>query len=131
MKIVIVSDTHNQHENFGALTGDVLIHCGDMFNLFDRASNEVERMDVWFGGLDFEHILCVGGNHDLTLEAATQNTNQPFRNATLLQDMRIVLNGVTFYGAPWVPMLSHVHGSDGPRQSEIDGSGRGRMPHEG
>ena len=109
MKIVVVSDTHNQHENFRGLTGDVLVHCGDMFNLFDRASNDVKRMDAWFGSLDFDQILCVGGNHDLGLEAALWKTRQPFRNATVLQDTRIALNGVVFYGAPWVPMLkSHA-----------------------
>ncbi len=64
MKITIISDTHGHHEKLGSLRGDVLIHCGDMFNMYSPNNDDIERMDDWFGKQDFEQILCVGGNHD-------------------------------------------------------------------
>jgi Icc-related predicted phosphoesterase len=105
MHITIISDTHNEHEKFDALSGEVLIHCGDMFNLFDRNEDDFERMDEWFGRQDFDMILCTGGNHDFALENRVESCAQPFENAVYLQDKTFVHEGVTFYGAPWTPLL--------------------------
>jgi predicted phosphodiesterase len=68
MKVVIVSDTHNRHEDLGVLRGDVLIHCGDNGIGFERETGEVERLDDWFGRQDFQRILCIGGNHDFQMQ---------------------------------------------------------------
>ena len=29
MRLVVISDTHGDHEQLGVLDGDVLVHCGD------------------------------------------------------------------------------------------------------
>ncbi|WP_415921681.1 metallophosphatase domain-containing protein [Tateyamaria sp. SN6-1] len=105
MKIVVISDTHGDHAALGPLSGDVLIHCGDVEHLFRRDPQALSRMDAWFGQQDFAHILCIGGNHDLTLEAHVGAGTDPFRNATFLHDSAAVIDGVTFHGAPWVPQL--------------------------
>ena len=44
MKIVIISDAHERHDAFGSLEGDVLIHCGDMFDLFEDGESGVEAL---------------------------------------------------------------------------------------
>jgi len=106
MKLTVISDTHGEHEKLGRLSGDVLIHCGDMFNMFSPRSDELERMDDWFGRQDFDLILCVGGNHDSALQNAIKSSEHPFENASVLQDKTHVHDGITFFGAPWVPMLS-------------------------
>ncbi len=106
MKLVIISDTHNRESALGNLSGDVLIHCGDMFELSDPSDSSVERMDAWFGSLDFQEILCVGGNHDYALEGRFRDGRQVFRNATFLVDQAFVFDGVKFYGSPWTPDLS-------------------------
>lgn len=105
MRISVVSDTHNQHQGFEPLSGDVLIHCGDMFNLFSAANDDIERIDEWFGKQNFNLILCTGGNHDFALEERLKVTSSPFKNAVYLQDRSYVHDGVTFYGSPWTPNL--------------------------
>ena len=105
MKITIISDTHHEHKKFGHLSGDVLIHCGDMFNLFSPNKNDVALLDEWFGSLDFSLILCTGGNHDLALEKRVARTSRPFKNAVYLQDQVFEHDGAIFYGAPWTPLL--------------------------
>jgi len=105
MKITVISDTHNEHEKLGTLSGDVLIHCGDMFNMFSRNDDEFERMDDWFGRQEFDVILCTGGNHDFALESKLHDEPEPFENAVYLQDREFIHQGVVFYGAPWIPAL--------------------------
>lgn len=107
MKLVIISDTHGRHENLGILRGDILIHCGDFEQLFEQDNQAIRKIDAWFGRQEFKHILCIGGNHDLTLEKLVQTKKQPFENAIYLQDTEFVYEGVKFYGAPWVPDLSN------------------------
>ena len=108
MKLVIISDTHGHHEALGTLSGDVLIHCGDMESLFNKDVCAIANMDNWFGRQQFDHVLCTGGNHDLAIEQQIRLGNhQPFRNATFLNDAGLTLDGVKFYGAPWVPDLAH------------------------
>ena len=106
MKITIISDTHNLHHQFTALEGDVLIHCGDMFNLYDDDPSALKNIDDWFGKQNFDLILCTGGNHDHLLENHVKTRGNPFKNAVYLQDERYEYNGVVFYGSPWVPDLS-------------------------
>lgn len=108
MKITIVSDTHGNHDQITGLSGDVLIHCGDMFNQFDMFGQEdelFEGLDAWFGRQDFDLVLCTGGNHDFELEKRVQYVDQPFRNAVFLAGEAYRYRGVTFYGAPWIPEL--------------------------
>ena len=115
MNISIISDTHGQHEKLGILSGDVLIHCGDMFNLFSRDDDEMEKIDEWFGRQNFELILCTGGNHDIGLERRAGSSTRPFRNAVYLQDRAYVHGNVKFYGAPWTPKLAgHAFFKNGP-----------------
>jgi predicted phosphodiesterase len=105
MRLVIISDTHNQHEDLGVLHGDVLIHCGDIGMGFEGNLGEVDRLDEWFGRQDFKRILCIGGNHDFALQKRVGAGEPVLRNATYLQDEGISFEGVRFYGAPWTPEL--------------------------
>lgn len=105
MRLVVISDTHCQHEWLGDLEGDVLIHCGDSRNGFSRSAGDLESLDRWFGRQRFELILCIGGNHDFELESRVGQGKRVFENATYLQDASHEHRGVTFYGAPWTPDL--------------------------
>ena len=106
MKITVISDTHNLHRRFNQLEGDVLIHCGDMFNLWDKDPSQIAELDEWFSQQKFDLILCTGGNHDHALEDYIQQNANPFKHAVFLQDASYQYKGVNFYGAPWVPDLS-------------------------
>lgn len=105
MKLTVISDTHGDQEQLGRLSGDVLIHCGDMFNLFEQRDDDFERMDAWFGEQDFDLILCTGGNHDFELEKRAKDVLNPFKNAIYLEDQSYEYGGLRFFGSPWVPDL--------------------------
>lgn len=105
MKLTIVSDTHGQQDKLGRMTGEVLIHCGDMLNMFDQSHEDFDRMDEWFGEQDFELILCTGGNHDFELQKRSLYVDNPFKNAIYLEGSSYEYGGVKFFGAPWVPEL--------------------------
>lgn len=105
MKIVVTSDTHGGHEALGCLSGDVLIHCGDVENIFAPDFGALEAIDHWFGYQDFERIFLVGGNHDRQLQERAASQSHPLRNAVYLEDCAVEFGGLTFYGAPWVPDL--------------------------
>jgi Icc-related predicted phosphoesterase len=107
MKIVIISDTHEKHEELGVLAGDVLIHCGDSGYGFGASDKAVDLLDDWFGRQAFRLILCIGGNHDFGLQARVGVRDPVFRNAVYLQDESLCYRGLTFYGTPWVPELAN------------------------
>ena len=109
-KIVVISDTHGMHEQLGALSGDVLVHCGDMCNGFHNDSRELDRIDAWFASLEFNEILCIGGNHDIELQERARHVSlgkryRVLEHATYLEDQTYEYRGIRFYGAPWVPQL--------------------------
>jgi len=62
-------------------------------------------LDEWFGAQRFRHVLAIGGNHDFALEYMVREDPQPFRNAELLLDSGITIDGVRFWGSPWTPDL--------------------------
>lgn len=108
-----------RHEELGSLRGEVLIHCGDMFNLFERRPGDIEAMDTWFSQQRFDIILCIGGNHDHVLEDRRRIARRPFQNAIYLEDEAFAYNGTTFYGTPWVPLLqSHAYYAEDVRLKE-------------
>ena len=103
--VTVISDTHWRHEEIDLPGGDLLIHCGDMFNLFGEPSQQVSAMDEWFGRQKFERILYTGGNHDRVLETELKRRSQPMQNAHFLKDELVEFRGLSIYGAPWVPNL--------------------------
>jgi len=105
MNIVVVSDTHGRHGELGVLSGNVLIHCGDVFNAFASNPDEVAELDTWFGQQRFARILCIGGNHDFALQTLAARANRPLRNAEYLEDRVFEYRGTRFYGSPWTPEL--------------------------
>lgn len=105
MKLTIISDTHGEHQKLGRMSGDVLIHCGDMFNMFNQSEDDLDLMDTWFGEQEFDLIVCTGGNHDFELQKRSRYSDRPFRNAVYLEGRSHQHKGVKFFGAPWVPEL--------------------------
>lgn len=107
MKIVAVSDTHCKHKQIIMPEGkfDVLVHAGDLtgrgrWNEFISPAN-------WFLAQKekFNHRVMIAGNHDWGLEFnPRQIMNDNFdKDVIYLQDSGVVLDGVKFYGCPWMP----------------------------
>lgn len=75
MRILHLSDTHNQHKNLGNLPeADLIIHSGD----FSFAGTESEFRDFlkWFLNLNCQYKIFIGGNHDGFLEENSQKEIQ-------------------------------------------------------
>lgn len=104
MKLVFISDTHNQAHNVSIPHGDVLIHCGD----FTGAGKlpKIAAFLAWMEKKPHKHKVFIAGNHDL----ATQDNPQMFKallegfpTLTYLEESEIEIEGFFFYGAPWTP----------------------------
>lgn len=105
MKVVIISDTHGRHDELGVLSGDVLIHCGDVCLGYDPGDSQINAIDSWFQRQEFSAIICIGGNHDRPLQRRAALELRALENAIYLEDEAFEYGGFKFYGAPWVPDL--------------------------
>lgn len=106
MRIVCVSDTHNRHRALELPDGDVLVHAGDATGRGTR--EEALAFLSWFGSLKgYKAKIFVPGNHDFFFESdrATAEILCLERGIKLLVDRPFMLEGVKFYGSPWVPNL--------------------------
>lgn len=110
MKILCISDTHNRHRVLrdlerGLPAADVLIHCGDatMRGLIE----EVGSFGNWFRNLPYRHKLFVPGNHDFLFDKQLMVARELMSGmgVSVLVDQSIRIDGVKFYGTPWVPNL--------------------------
>lgn len=101
MKLVCISDTHNQHNLLSIPDGDVLIHAGDATNL--GTFQEINKFNQWLGTLPHKHKLYAAGNHDRLFESDYHTAKSLITNAIYLQDDEIVIDGIKFYGSPHTP----------------------------
>lgn len=101
MKIVCISDTHNQHEAFKIPDGDMLIHAGD-FSSSGRLK-ELTNFNTWLGTLPHKYKIIIAGNHDFLFEREPNLAKSLITNAIYLEDSGIVLEGLKFWGSPVSP----------------------------
>ena len=106
VRIVMISDTHGKGRNILIPLGDVLIHCGDLAHLgsFAEFRKEIE----WFKTLPHAFKIIIPGNHDVCLEnLMNQNLEAQLRRMLrpiiFLRDSGITIQGVKFWGSPWIP----------------------------
>lgn len=62
MRILVISDTHNQHDQLVLPDADMIIHCGDATNKSSFA--ELLSFSEWFKNLPYKYKIFVPGNHD-------------------------------------------------------------------
>lgn len=62
MKILAVSDTHNEHEKLTIGSGDILIHAGDAG--VKGNFTEIKAFLDWFVKQNYKYKVFVPGNHD-------------------------------------------------------------------
>ena len=104
MNITCISDTHNLHEQLVLpKSGDVLIHAGDFTEAGTK--REVKKFFDWFSSLPFTHKICISGNHDFYLENLTPEELEQIipKNIYYLLDSGITINGINFWGSPYIP----------------------------
>jgi len=101
MKIIAISDTHRLHYKLNLPEADMIIHCGDFSN------NEIDCFSFlqWYSDLNYKYKILVAGNHDAFIERKGYenffNICKEY-NIIYLQDTEITIEGIKFYGSPWV-----------------------------
>lgn len=96
MKILQISDTHNQHRQLTDLpAADVIVHCGDFTD--NGTEGEVLNFLNWFIELSYPHKIFITGNHDLCLWEAEGIEDLP-NNVYFLQDCECEIDGIKFFG---------------------------------
>jgi calcineurin-like phosphoesterase family protein len=60
IKIVCLSDTHDQHRDLEVPAGDLLVHAGD----FTKFGSDPADFFAWLAALPHKHKILVNGNHE-------------------------------------------------------------------
>ncbi len=99
MRIVCISDTHEQHEELDVPSGDLLLHAGDFgFRQSGSSTEKLREFNRWLGRLPHRYKVVIPGNHD-DLVAQRKNRAQ-ITNATLLVNSGVEIEGIRIWGSP-------------------------------
>jgi Icc-related predicted phosphoesterase len=101
MKIVVISDTHNQHPKLVLPEGDLIIHAGDISE--NGTNQECLEFLQWFSQLPFKHKVFIAGNHDFMLERASNSQIEFPEGVIYLRDSACEIEGLRIYGSPYTP----------------------------
>lgn len=120
MRLVCISDTHNQHDRLELPEGDVLIHAGDWTGT--GTHKQVISFIRWFSSQPHKHKVLIAGNHEATMDLPFYQTNWPRfhssypirareikdyvlreENIHYLENSSVTLDSVKFYGSPIQP----------------------------
>lgn len=114
MRILHVSDTHGHFRQPLSGDVDVVVHSGDFLPNKSRGNRPVEEVfqSAWVRGhadgirrwLGGRKLLVCSGNHDFVDVA--EELQAVGVDATCLDDRIVDVDGVAFYGFPWVPTFT-------------------------
>lgn len=107
LKIVAISDTH---ENWGKLVipeCDILISAGDYS--FRGSPNVVKDFHAWLNIQPAKHVISVQGNHESWVEKnfleAKQIALEACSRVNFIDEGLVVINGVNFWGSAVTPFF--------------------------
>lgn len=103
MKIVAISDTHDQHKSIKIPKCDILIVAGDFTSHRDPVISDYQDFNDWLGDQPAKHKIVVAGNHDTLFEQRPVYAQALLTNAIYLQDSGTVIEGIKIWGSPWTP----------------------------
>jgi predicted phosphodiesterase len=95
VRIVCISDTHNQHRDLDVPSGDILIHAGD-FTLYGKEEHAHDFND-WLGTLPHKHKIVVNGNHENNADWK-ERTSDILTHATFLRQGSVEVEGLKIFG---------------------------------
>lgn len=106
LKIVAISDTHNQHQKVLVPECDLLIHAGDWTSM--GHDQEVIKFTQWLGRQQqAKNIVVIPGNHELHFEKYLPFGRSFFKyhcpNVHLLIEESVEIEGIKIYGSPITP----------------------------
>lgn len=104
MKVIFISDTHEQHDKLINLSeADMIIHGGDITKR--GKEQEVKEFIEWFDNLNYKYKVFIAGNHDFYFEDYKWHEIQ----RTLPEGMFYLCNsgveieGIKIWGSPMTP----------------------------
>ncbi|MEM8884298.1 MAG: metallophosphatase domain-containing protein [Planctomycetota bacterium] len=101
MRLVVTSDTHNQHDDLVVPDGDVFVHAGDFTG--HGSFGEVEQFGAWLGRLPHARKVVIAGNHEFAFEEDPARARAALGDVDYLEDSAVEIDGVRFWGSPWQP----------------------------
>jgi Icc-related predicted phosphoesterase len=101
MRIVAVADTHLFHDELVIPEGDVFIHAGDMCRSGEL--RELAHAADFIRDLPHARKVVIAGNHDWSFMDQSVRARELFAGLDYLQDARVDIGGVSFWGSPWQP----------------------------
>jgi len=103
MKIILISDTHNQHGGLELPEGDMIIHAGDVSSR--GVKSEVENFLTWYSSLSYKYKIFIAGNHDFFFEDRTREIINEIipDNVIYLDDELVIIEGIKIWGSPVQP----------------------------
>jgi len=124
VRVVCISDTHNEHQGLRLPEGDLLIHSGDCLTesgkrYVKRENGLIKRVDPagealfvqfaeWFGAQNFPFKVLVAGNHDLVLQGLGKVRVQQILDdqavhgkSVYLEHEEVSIGGIKVFGSPF------------------------------
>jgi Icc-related predicted phosphoesterase len=106
MNITIISDTHQKHNELKFINQEgIIIHCGDFTSANkDKEATKHEDFMQWYSNLKFQYKILVLGNHEFEISKNIVEFEKECieLGIILLNDSGVEIDGVKFYGTPWV-----------------------------
>ena len=102
MRILHLSDTHNQHRELNNLPcADIIVHSGDV-SMAGMGEEVLDFID-WFTALDYKYKIFIAGNHDDCLDGKNPKTIQSFlpENCFYLCNSGVTIENIKFWGIPF------------------------------
>lgn len=117
-RLILTSDTHEQHRQLKVPDGDIFVHCGD-FTMIGEG-RWVEDFNKWLGELPHKYKIVVAGNHDRSfdlkdLEGAPTHAMRYYGRDRLPNATHYLLNdgceveGLRFWGSPYTPIFHSTY----------------------
>jgi len=106
MRVVMLSDTHRQHEEVKVPEGDMLIFAGD--GDWRTSASFYPFLD-WFEKQPHEYKIMISGNHDFLLQDCGKEKYYDYmediysRDICYLEDSGVEIGGFKIWGSPITP----------------------------
>jgi Icc-related predicted phosphoesterase len=117
MRICCISDTHQLEGELTIPPCEILIHAGD-WSFFGKNEKAMDRFLEWFSEQPAQHRLLTCGNHEYPVEADPDKWRRRVRNATLLLNESITVEGIKIFGSPLTPLYSGAFGMSSEAERE-------------
>jgi len=105
VKVVAISDTHNNHDKVVIPPCDILIHAGD--ESMRGTKEETEAFARWLDKQPAKHIVWIPGNHSVKMEAHWPRSKRWLSDISprtnVLMNSHVTLEGLKIWGSPVTP----------------------------